>query len=200
MLRGSSCPIRQKLRVIRENTTVATRQVMELADGRCNVRDRYVCSFPRRHDSAGLVRPRTSQTVSYSAAHRTASAERRFVAYVGCSACALHCVTVTYCPWLAAWVPTGSGTVECLPGQRVPSQEVIHRSRRLRACLRECSQRAGLLEVGDSSGEAFTATVFTHTHLYSSIGVPTGSAFCRHGSTLAAGARARRRRTRCLVE
>jgi len=41
--------------------TVTTRQVMELADGRRGVRDRYVCSFPggcaRLHAKARLIEP-----------------------------------------------------------------------------------------------------------------------------------------------
>ena len=67
---GGDYPIREKVRVIgeimscpiparfQENMTVTTRQVMELVHGRCGVRNRYVCSFPRRHGSAsGKVAP-----------------------------------------------------------------------------------------------------------------------------------------------
>ena len=40
---------------------MTTRQVMELADGRRGVRDRYVCSFPggcaRLHAKARLIEP-----------------------------------------------------------------------------------------------------------------------------------------------
>jgi len=36
---------------------------MQLVGGRCGVRHRYVCAFPRRHESAGLVWSRTSWRV-----------------------------------------------------------------------------------------------------------------------------------------
>ncbi len=51
-----------------------------------------------------------------------------------------HSDVLTMTGWMA---PTRSRTVDCIPRQRFPSQEVIHRSCRLRARLRGCSQRAG---------------------------------------------------------
>src|SRR6267378_6811764 len=89
--------------------TVTTRQVTEIADGRRGVRDRYVCSFPRRHGSAGLVRSRTCRQCRMARPSARIPAERRFVVYVGRPAGVLHCVTVTYWPWLAGWGPRGLG-------------------------------------------------------------------------------------------
>jgi hypothetical protein len=69
--------------------------------------------------------------------------ERRFGVYllVSCWRTALrHSDVLTMTGWMA---PTRSRTVDCLPRQRFPSQEVIHRSRRVRARLRGRSQRAG---------------------------------------------------------
>ena len=58
---------------------------------------------------------------------------------------------------MACWMgPTRSRTVDYLPRQRFPSREA------------------------SSFGEAFTAFVFGHAHIHSSIDVPTGSALCRH--------------------
>ncbi len=51
-----------------------------------------------------------------------------------------HSDVLTVTGWMGL---TRSRTVDCLPRQRFPSREVIHRSRRLRARLRGCSQRAG---------------------------------------------------------
>ena len=51
-----------------------------------------------------------------------------------------HSDVLTMTSWMGL---TRSRTVDCLPRQRFPSQEVIHRSRRLRARHRGCSQRAG---------------------------------------------------------
>jgi hypothetical protein len=58
--------------------------------------------------------------------------------------CSAHCIASQDVLTMTAWMaPTRSRTVDCLPRQRFPSQEVIHRSRRLRARLRGWFQRAG---------------------------------------------------------
>jgi hypothetical protein len=57
---------------------------------------------------------------------------------------------------MAGWRPRGLGRWINLPRQRFPSREA------------------------SSFGEAFTAFVFGHAHIHSSIDVPTGSALCRH--------------------
>src|SRR6266481_8789006 len=84
------CPIPARFQ---ENMTATTRQVMELTDRRCGGRVRYVCSFPRRYDSAGLVRSRTSRQCRVVRPAAQLPAERRFFVYVWCPAGALHCVT-----------------------------------------------------------------------------------------------------------
>lgn len=126
--------------------TVTTRQVTELADGRCGVRDRYACSFPRRHDSAGLVRSRTCRQCRYSAPRR-ADTRRTTI----CRLCRAPCwrIALRHSDVLAmaGWMgPTRSTTVGCPPGQRFPSREA------------------------SSFGEPFTAFVFGHARLHSSIG------------------------------
>jgi hypothetical protein len=74
--------------------TVTNRQVMEQQMARCGVRDRYVCSFPRRHECrTGLIPDKS--TVSCNASRRTAT-RRTSICRLRSHAGALHCVTVTY--------------------------------------------------------------------------------------------------------
>jgi hypothetical protein len=48
--------------------TVTNRQVMEQQMARCGVRDRYVCSFPRRHECrTGLIPDKSTLAESVGA-------------------------------------------------------------------------------------------------------------------------------------
>lgn len=109
---------------------------------------------PGHADNAGIARPAARIL-----------AERRFVVYVGRPAGALHCVTVTYWPWLAGW------------GRRGPRRWVA---------LPDNDFRLGKRVALASRSPPLSSATLVSTHLSD---VPTGSALCRHVSTLAAGPR-----------
>ena len=70
---------------------------MELAGGRCNVRDCYVCSFPRRHDSVGLVLiPEKFDSAGQYVSPREHLPGVDLLSTLGASPGALNYVTVTY--------------------------------------------------------------------------------------------------------
>ena len=105
---------------------VTTREVMQLVGGRCHVPGRYVRSFPRRHESAGLVDP-GQVDVSDSASPPRGYPPNfvRYLRWVRLPGAPLrHSDVLTTHGWMG---PTRSKAVDYLPRQRFPPQEVIHR-------------------------------------------------------------------------